>query len=97
VHTPPYQPEGRGEIERFFRSVREQFLAPRHEVVLEKVLDSAAMPPKPFALPVSAAAHQKRWAGRQGTVEFLAVIFEPGHEEFEHFREWAGSPVHAEF
>ena len=28
VHTPPYQPEGRGKIERFFRTVREQFLAP---------------------------------------------------------------------
>ena len=27
VHTPPYQPEGRGKIERFFRSVREQFLS----------------------------------------------------------------------
>jgi putative transposase len=27
VHTPPYQPEGRGKIERFFRTVREQFLA----------------------------------------------------------------------
>jgi hypothetical protein len=24
------------------------------------------------------------------------VIFEPGHEEFEHFREWAGNPIHAE-
>jgi transposase InsO family protein len=27
IHTPPYQPQGRGKIERFFRSVREQFLA----------------------------------------------------------------------
>jgi putative transposase len=27
VHTPPYQPEGRGKIERMLRSVREQFLA----------------------------------------------------------------------
>lgn len=27
VHTPPYQPEGRGKIERYFRRVREQFLA----------------------------------------------------------------------
>jgi transposase InsO family protein len=26
IHTPPYKPEGRGKIERFFRSVREQFL-----------------------------------------------------------------------
>jgi curved DNA-binding protein CbpA len=27
IHTPPYQPEGRGKIERFFRRVRDQFLA----------------------------------------------------------------------
>jgi putative transposase len=27
VHTPPYQPEGRGKIERFFRTAREQFVA----------------------------------------------------------------------
>ena len=27
IHTPPCQPEGRGKIERFFRTVREQFLA----------------------------------------------------------------------
>lgn len=26
VHTPPYQPEGRGKIERWFKSVREQFI-----------------------------------------------------------------------
>lgn len=25
-HTPPYRPQGRGKIERFFRTVREQFL-----------------------------------------------------------------------
>jgi putative transposase len=27
IHTPPYQPEGRGKIERYFRRVRDQFLA----------------------------------------------------------------------
>lgn len=26
VHTPPYQPRGRGKIERYFRTVRDQFL-----------------------------------------------------------------------
>jgi len=26
VHTPPYRPQGRGKIERFFRTVRDQFL-----------------------------------------------------------------------
>jgi hypothetical protein len=26
VHTPPFQPEGRGKIERFFRSARQQLL-----------------------------------------------------------------------
>jgi putative transposase len=27
IHSAPYQPEGRGKVERFFRTVREQFLA----------------------------------------------------------------------
>ena len=26
IHTPPYTPQGRGKIERFFRSVRDRFL-----------------------------------------------------------------------
>ena len=27
IHTPPYTPQGRGKIERFFRSVRSRFLS----------------------------------------------------------------------
>ncbi len=27
IHTPPYKPQGRGKVERFFRTVRDQFLS----------------------------------------------------------------------
>ena len=40
VHTPPYQPEGRGKIERWFGSVRQQFLAnldPKTPLTLEQL------------------------------------------------------------
>ncbi len=38
VHTPPYEPQGRGKVERWFRTVREQFLANldrKHALTLE--------------------------------------------------------------
>ena len=40
VHTPPYQPEGRGKIERYFRTVRDQFLTnldPKQSLSLEEL------------------------------------------------------------
>lgn len=40
THSSPYQPEGRGKIERFFRTVREQFLANldrKHLLTLEEL------------------------------------------------------------
>jgi len=36
-HTPPYKPQGRGKIERFFRSVRDGFLTGRPQTSLEKL------------------------------------------------------------
>jgi putative transposase len=36
-HTPPYKPRGRGKIERFFRTVRETFLAGRDKTSLDKL------------------------------------------------------------
>ncbi|HEX7972028.1 MAG TPA: DDE-type integrase/transposase/recombinase [Thiobacillus sp.] len=42
VHTPPYQPEGRGKIERWFGSVRQQFMAnldPKIPLTLEQLND----------------------------------------------------------
>jgi putative transposase len=42
VHSRPYQPEGRGKIERSFRTVRDRFLAnldPKHALSLEELND----------------------------------------------------------
>lgn len=36
-HTPPYTPRGRGKVERFFRSVREQLLTGRQRTSLQKL------------------------------------------------------------
>lgn len=36
-HTPPYRPQGRGKIERFFRTVREGFLTGRARTSLDKL------------------------------------------------------------
>ena len=37
IHTPPYRPQGRGKVERFFRSVRDQFLAVDTSTTLEQL------------------------------------------------------------
>jgi hypothetical protein len=40
IHSRPYQPEGRGKIERCFRTLREQFLAnldPKHPLSLDEL------------------------------------------------------------
>jgi putative transposase len=42
IHSRPYQPEGRGKIERCFRTLREQFLAnldPKHLLSLDELND----------------------------------------------------------
>ena len=48
-------------------------------------------------LPQSRSALQERDVGGvSGYQEFLEVIFEPGHNDFTHFRGWAGGTFHAE-
>ena len=37
IHTPPYRPQGRGKVERFFRTVRDQFLAVNSAKSLEQL------------------------------------------------------------
>lgn len=37
IHTPPYRPQGRGKVERFFRTVRDQFLSVDTSKTLEQL------------------------------------------------------------
>ena len=67
----------------------------RHQVVLEKIVPSET-PPKPVCLAGERRCPPEDVGGPSGYLEFLEVIFEPGHEEFSHFRGWAGGKFHAE-
>ena len=68
----------------------------RHEVVLEKILPAATSTTKPVCLAGERRCPPEDCGGPHGYEEFLEVIFQPGHEDFERYREWAGNPVHAE-
>jgi transposase InsO family protein len=37
IHTPPYRPQGRGKLERFFKTVRDQFLTGSLPLTLEEL------------------------------------------------------------
>ena len=37
VHTPPYRPQGRGKVERLFRTVRDQFLSEQHAAGIDRL------------------------------------------------------------
>ncbi len=37
VHTPPYRPQGRGKIERLFRTIRDQFLSEQHAADIDQL------------------------------------------------------------
>jgi len=67
----------------------------RHQVALEKIIPSAATP-TPVCLAGERRCPPEDVGGPSGYQEFLEVIFEPGHEEFSHFRGWAGGRFHAE-
>ena len=69
----------------------------RHQVVLEKILPlDAAASTKPVCLAGERRCPPEEVGGAPGYLEFLEVIFQPGHDEFAHFRGWAGGTFHAE-
>ncbi len=67
----------------------------RHEVVLEKVIPVN----DGVKTPICFAGERRRRPEDVGSVsgyqEFLEVIFDPAHEEYEHLVGWAGGPFQA--
>ena len=68
----------------------------RHAVVLEKILPAEHGARTPMCLAGERRCPPEDVGGPHGYQEFLEVIFQPGHEEFTHFRGWAGGEFHAE-
>ena len=67
----------------------------RHQVVLEKIIPAAATPTQPICLAGEPRCPPEDVGGPSGYLEFLEAIFQLGHEEFSHFRGWAGGKFHA--
>lgn len=62
----------------------------KHEVLLEKILSVELPQPRPVCFGGDRACPPEDVGGVRGYAEFLEVIFDPTHEEFEHYRQWAG-------
>ncbi len=67
----------------------------RHEVTLEKMLPSIGRT-KPICTGGERACPPEDVGGAHGYAEFLEVIFQPDHEEFDHYRSWAGKDFQPE-
>ena len=63
----------------------------RHNVELEKILPASEVV-RPICLAGERHCPPEDVGGVSGYEEFLEVIFEPGHEEYEHYIRWAGGP-----
>ena len=63
----------------------------RHDVTLEKILPALGMV-RPVCIAGERHCPPEDVGGVAGYEEFLEVIFEPGHEEHEHYVRWAGGP-----
>ena len=68
----------------------------RHEVILEKIRPSDSNPMRPVCLAGERRCPPEDVGGPLGYQEFLEIIFQPGHQEFSHFRGRAGGKFHAE-
>jgi hypothetical protein len=68
----------------------------RHEVVLEKIIPVNDVVKTPICIGGARRCPPEDVGGVSGYQEFLEVIFDPTHEEYEHLVGWAGGSFHAE-
>jgi hypothetical protein len=64
----------------------------RHSVVLEKLLPASTTTVRPLCLAGERHCPPEDVGGTPGYEEFLQVVFEPTHEEYDHYVRWAGAP-----
>jgi len=64
----------------------------RHGVVLDKILPPSDTTGRPVCLSGERHCPPEDVGGTSGYEEFLEVIFDPRHEEYEHNVRWAGGP-----
>ena len=67
----------------------------RHEVLLEKMVPANAPLKIPICLDGARRCPPENVGGVSGYEEFLKVIFDPTHEEYEHLVGWAGGHFQA--
>jgi Plasmid pRiA4b ORF-3-like protein len=67
----------------------------RHKILLEKILDIGTIS-RPICVDGRRHRPPEDVGGPSGYEEFLETTFDPGHEDSERFREWAGGEFHAE-
>ena len=68
----------------------------RHRILLERIVRAETPSPRPICLDGRRRRPPEDIGGPSGYADFLQVIFEPGQEDFDHFRGWAGGKFHAE-
>lgn len=64
----------------------------RHEVVLEKILPSPDTTVRPVCLSGERHCPPEDVGGTSGYEEFLEVVFDPHHKEYDLSVRWAGGP-----
>lgn len=67
----------------------------RHKILLEKILHAGIIS-RPICVDGRRHRPPEDVGGPHGYQEFLEAAFDPGHEEFEHYRQWAGGEFQAE-